>query len=285
MHCCYINLDHALDRRLAIEASFNQSARPGWRLERFSALTSAMVDADAVKGSRSRLEKACFLSHKAVIQAHAGSDRHLLVLEDDAAFGRTTCEVVDGFLQQNAEADWDLLFLDICPIRIEHMLSLYFNRETLIRERTVVPLDLEKLPFSGANAYIVNARSYEKVLSCMKLAITIDNEYDAFLSACIGQGLLKAAVLFPFVITLSRHAQASQIQRRTMDTANLARNVFRNMVWLESRPDDLQDAMRKLDEAVTGAGHANLAKVLTGICMTDGDPGFNSDPVADPVSP
>jgi GR25 family glycosyltransferase involved in LPS biosynthesis len=220
-----------------------------------------------------------------VIQAHAGSDRHLLVLEDDVAFGRTTCEVVDGFLQQNAEADWDLLFLDNCPTRIEHLLSLYFSRETLIRQRTVIPLDLEKIPFIGSNAYIVNAKAFEKVLACMDTAIPIHIEYDLFLSTCIGQGLLKAAVLFPFVTTLSQHAHASQIQRRSVDTANLARNVFRSMVWLEGSPDGLQDDMQKLDDALAGAGHEQLGKVLAGMCMTDGDPGFNSDPAEIPVNP
>lgn len=276
MQCCYINLDLAVQRREDIEASFKKAAGPGWSLKRFSALGPAYIDTHAVEGSRTATEKACFLSHRAVIQAHADSARHLLVLEDDVLFGIVTSEIVDGFLHQNAEAQWDLLFLDICVNRIDDMLNLYFHREKLIQGRTVIPLDLAKLPFFGANAYIVNARSYEKVLACLDSGIPIDIEYDLFLAGQITAGTLKAAVLFPFVTTLSHHAHTSQIQRRSMDTVNLARNVFRNLIWLESMPATCQEGIEQLDKAVANGGHEPLAKVLIGMYMGAGDPGFNS---------
>lgn len=279
MQCCYINRDRSTERRAVLEASFKRAARPGWTLERFSALNPAYVDVHAVKGCRSRTEKACFLSHRAIIAAHAGGARHLLVLEDDVSFGLATCEIVDGFLQQNAYASWDLLFLDVCPSRIDDMLSLYFNRQNIMRQRTVVPLDLAKLPFFGASAYIVNARSFAKVLACLDSGMPIDIEYDVFLAAHIRQGVLDAAVLFPFVTTLSQNASASQIQRPTMDTVNLARNLFRNMIWFESTPASFQHGMEQLVRAVESSEHGPLARILTAICMDAGDPGFNSDPV------
>jgi GR25 family glycosyltransferase involved in LPS biosynthesis len=277
MQCCYINLDHALQRKEDIEASFKKAARPGWSLERFGALDVAYIDKHAVEGCRSRAEKACFLSHRAVIQAHADDARHLLVLEDDVSFGIATCEIVDGFLQQNAEADWDLLFLDICASTIDGMLDLYFNRKKLMQQRTVIPLDLSKLPFFGANAYIVNARSFDKVLACLETGIPIDIEYDILLAGRIREGALKAAVLFPFLTTVSQHASASQIQRPEMDTVNLARNLFRNMMWFETTPASYRERMEQLDRAVANSGHEPLAKILTGICISAGDQGFNSD--------
>ena len=278
MQCCYINLDQAVQRSVDIEASFNRAARPDWSLERFSALDTAWVDAHAVAGSRSRAEKACFLSHRAVIQAHAGSARHLLVLEDDATFGVATCEIVDGFLEQNAGADWDLLFLDICASQIEDMLTLYFNREKFMRQRTVIPLDLRNIPFFGTNAYIVNASAFEKVLACIGSGMPIDIEYDLFLAKLVREGLLKAAVLFPFLTTLSQHANASQIQRQSVDTVNLARNLFRNMMWVESNPASFSAGMQELEKAVDRSGHGQLAKILIAMCIDAGDPGFNSDP-------
>jgi GR25 family glycosyltransferase involved in LPS biosynthesis len=277
MKCCYINLDHAVQRREYIEASFKKAARPGWSLERFSALDAKYVEAHAVEGIRSRSEKACFLSHRAVIQAHAGSAQHLLVLEDDVSFGTATFEIVDGFLQQNADADWDLLFLDICAHRIEDMLKLYFNRRKLMQQRTVIPLDLAKLPFFGSNAYIVNGKSVGKLLACLDSAMPIDIEYDILLGERIRDGALKAAVVFPFPITLSPHANASQIQRQGMDTINVARNLFRNMMWFESMPADYRESIQHLNDAVADSGHEQLAKILTGMCMSAGDPGFNSD--------
>lgn len=277
MQCCYINLDHAVQRRKYIEASFEKAARPGWRLERFGALDAAYVEAHAVEGSRSRSEKACFLSHRAVIQEHAGSAQHLLVLEDDVSFGMATFEIVDGFLQQNADADWDLLYLDICAHRIDDMLNLYFNRTRLMQQRRVIPLDLAKLPFWGTNAYIVNGRSFGKVLACLDSAMPIDVEYDILLAERVREGALKAAVLFPFLTTLSPHANASQIQRQSMDTVNLARNLFRNMMWFESRPADHREIIQQLDAAVAHSGHEQLAKILIGMYISAGDPGFNSD--------
>jgi GR25 family glycosyltransferase involved in LPS biosynthesis len=277
MQCCYINLDQAVQRRVDIEASFNRAARPGWRLERFSALDTAWVDAHAVAGSRSRAEKACFLSHRAVIQAHAGKARNLLVLEDDATFGIATCEIVDGFLEQNAGAEWDLLFLDICASQIEDMLTLYFNREKFMRQRTVIPLDLRNIPFFGTNAYIVNANAFEKVLACIDSGMPIDSEYDIFLAKRVREGSLKAAVLFPFLTTLSQHANASQIQRQSVDTINLARNLFRNMMWVESNPASFSAGMQVLDQAVAGSGHEQLARILIAMCIDAADPGFNSD--------
>jgi GR25 family glycosyltransferase involved in LPS biosynthesis len=260
-----------------MEASFEKAARPGWSLERFSALDAAYVEAHAVEGRGSRSEKACFLSHRAVIQAHAGSAQHLLVLEDDVSFGTATFEIVDGFLQQNADADWDLLFLDICAHRIDHMLDLYFNRKKLMQQRRVIPLDLAKIPFFGTSAYIVNGRSFGKVLACLDSAMPIDIEYDILVAERVSKGELKAAVLFPFLTTLSPHANASQIQRQSMDTINLARNLFRNMMWFESMPAGYREGIEQLDAAVADSGHEQLAKILTGMCMSAGDPGFNSD--------
>ena len=218
MQCCYINLDHAVQRRKEMEAGFKKAARPGWSLERFSALDVAYVDAHAVEGRTSRNEKACFLSHRAVIRAHAAGAEHLLVLEDDVTFGTATFEIVDGFLQQNAGTEWDLLFLDISAHRIDDMLNLYFNRKKLMQQRTVIPLDLAKLPFFGTNAYIVNGRSFGKVLACLDSAIPIDIEYDIRVADYVRDGALKAAVLFPFLTTLSPHANTSQIQHQSMDT-------------------------------------------------------------------
>lgn len=277
MHCCYINLDHAVERRATVEASFEKAVQPGWSLERFSALDVAYVDTHAVEGSTSRTEKACFLSHRAVIRAHAASAQHLLVLEDDVSFGVTTFEIVDGFLQQNAEADWDLLFLDICTSRIDDMLSMYFNRKKFMQQRTVIPLDLAKLPFYGTNAYIVKGQAFAKILACLDSAMPIDVEYDIFLAKHVREGALKAAVLFPFLTTLSPHANASQIQRQSMDTINLARNLFRNMMWFESTPAQCRESMEQLDKAVADSGLEQMAKILIGMFMSTGDPGVNQD--------
>ena len=280
MQCCYINLDQAVQRRTDLEASFKAAARPGWQLERFRALDVAYVEEQAVPGTRTRAEKACFMSHRAVIQKYAGNAEYLLVVEDDVAFGAATFEIVDGFLQQNAEADWDLLFLDIGTLELKDMLTMYFNREKFMRRGSVIPLDLARLQFFGSNAYIVNRNAFDKVLACLDAGMPIDTEYDMFLSRCIRKGVLKAPVLFPFLTTLSRHAGVSQIQRSSIDTVNLARNIFRNMMWLESVPASFEADLALLDTRVASSGHATVVKLLTAICDDYDNPGFNSDRIS-----
>lgn len=280
MQCCYINLDQAVQRRTDLEASFKAAARPGWQLDRFRARDAACVEEHAVPGTRTRAEKACFMSHRAVIQKYAANAEHLLVVEDDVAFGAATFEIVDGFLQQNGGADWDLLFLDIGTLALNDMLTMYFNRKKLMRQRSIIPLDLARLPFFGSNAYIVNRGSFEKVLACLDSGLPIDTEYDMFLSQCIGKGMLRAPVLFPFLTTLSRNAHVSLIQRSSVGTVNLARNIFRNMMWLESVPASFEEDLALLDARVAGSGHATFAKLLTAICDDYDDPGFNSDTIS-----
>lgn len=278
MHCCYINLDHAKQRRQAIESSFEKAARPGWTLSRFSALDTAFVDAHGIQGSRTSREKACFLSHKAVIEAHTDAGEHLLVLEDDAQFGLATCEIVDGFLQQNAGGDWDLLFLDVSVVNIGDMLTLYYHRQALMQGGKIIPLDLASVPFFGTNSYVVNAASRNKVLACIEAGMPIDIEYDIYMSNQISARELKAAVLFPFVTTLSQHADDSQIQRSSMETVNRARNLFRNLMWLESRPDSFQHGLLALEEAVADSRHGALATIFTALLMNISEPGCNADP-------
>lgn len=277
MHCCYINLAQATKRRVAIEASFSKSARPGWTLSRFAAIDTAHVNAQGTPGRRTRREKACFLSHKTLIETHAEDGRHLLVLEDDTQFGRATCEIVDGFLQQNPEGDWDILFLDVAALKLSDMMTLYFHRQTLMCDQKIVPLDLSKMSFIGANAYIVNAASRHKVLACLEAGMPVDVEYDIHLSNQITAGSLKAAVLFPFLVTLSPQAADSQIQRSSMETINRARNIFRNMMWLESEPELFHDSLQTLQAEVANSKHGALATILAAQFLSENDRGFNAD--------
>ena len=277
MHCCYINLDQAAQRREFIETSFNRSARPGWTLSRFKAIDTAYVDAHGTQGSRTRREKACFLSHKKAIETQPEDGRHLLMLEDDTLFGKATCEIVDGFLQQNLEKNWDILFLDVAVLKLSDMMTLYFHRQTLMFDRKVVPLDLEKIAFIGANAYIINAASRHKVLACLEAGMPVNVEYDVYLANQIIAGKLKAAVLFPFVVTLSSQAAESQIQRSSIETINRARNIFRNMMWLESEPEMFQDSLQTLEAEVAGSKHGALATVLAAQFLNENDRGFNAD--------
>ena len=138
MECHYINLDSAIDRRAALEANFTQCARQGWKLNRFSAINDAAVEKDQLPGKRSWREKACFLSHKNAIEAQADDGRHFMVMEDDAQLGMTSLEIIEGFLAENRNAEWDLLFTDVGIQNMETMMRLAFHRQQLIEKRMLL---------------------------------------------------------------------------------------------------------------------------------------------------
>lgn len=182
MECHYINLDNATDRRAALEANFTQCARQGWTLNRFSAINDATAEKNQVPGKRSWREKACFLSHKSVIEAQADDGRHFMVMEDDAQLGMSSLDIIEGVLAENRNAEWDLLFTDISPQQMETMMLLALNRQQLIDKRMVVPLDLARISFTGADSYLVNGRSRRKLLAYLAAGIPVDTEYDVYLN-------------------------------------------------------------------------------------------------------
>jgi GR25 family glycosyltransferase involved in LPS biosynthesis len=267
MDCYYINLDSATERRLSLEASFEKHSRPGWNMHRFNALDQAHIEAHGIEGSRTASEKACFLSHKAVIERHGDDGKPLLIVEDDTIFGLATFEIIDGLLQQNAGSEWDIIFTDVAVLDLGIMVILAANRKKLMQERKVIPLDLARIHFVGASSYLINGGSRRKVLACLDSCYPIDAEYDRVLAHAIVSGKLKAAVLFPFVTTVSTLAASSQIQPDFMKTAILAWNTFRNMMWLESAPAGCEDSLRQLENALNKPELRDLATVFAAACL------------------
>jgi GR25 family glycosyltransferase involved in LPS biosynthesis len=267
MECYYINLDIAAERRLSLEASFEKYSRPGWTLHRFSALDHAYIEAHGIEGSRNAREKACFLSHKAVIERHADDSKPVLIVEDDTMFGLATFGIIDGFLQQNAGSEWDIIFTDLAVLDLGTMVTMAANRRKLVQDRKVIPLDLARIPFAGSSSYLVNGGSRRKVLAFLDSCTPIDVEYDLLLARAILGGKLKAAVLFPFVTTLSTLAASSQIQPDSMRTANVAWNTFRNMMWLEGAPAGCQDSLRYLEQALDKPELRDLATLFAALCL------------------
>jgi GR25 family glycosyltransferase involved in LPS biosynthesis len=269
MECHYINLDSAIDRRAALEANFTQCARQGWKLNRFSAINDATVEKDQVPGKRDWREKACFLSHKRVIEAQADDGRHFMVMEDDARLGMTSHEIIEGLLAENHDAEWDLLFTDIGIQNMETMMLLALHRQQLIDKRMVIALDLAKISFVGAAAYVVNGRSRRRLLDYLAAGIPVDTEYDVYLNRGIADGHLKAAVLFPFATTLSKHSQKSQIQPSVTYTANLARDTFRRMMWLESSAESHMDDFARIDSRLQGTLCGKVAMLAGALYFED----------------
>lgn len=259
MECHYINLDNAVERRATLEANFARCRREGWELKRFAALDEATAEKKAIPGKRSWREKGCFMSHQGVIERQPDDGRSFMVLEDDAHLGLASLEVIEGVLAKNGSAQWDLLFTDISPLRMDIMMTLAFNRRQLMEKRMVIPLDLSRVPFVGATAYVVNGASRRKLLAYLEAGIPVDTEYDIYLNQGMADGELNAAVLFPFVTTLSEHSTKTQIQSPNTSTANRARAVFRRMMWLESSEQSYDADLAAIESRLQGTLQARVA--------------------------
>ena len=78
MKVFYINLDCATERRANLERSFINCANANWQLSRYKAIDAS--ECAAVSGPITAAEKACFLSHAAVIASAEGASENFLIL-------------------------------------------------------------------------------------------------------------------------------------------------------------------------------------------------------------
>jgi len=269
MECHYINLDRAIERRAALEANFARCGRQGWELKRFSAIAETMVEKDQLPGKRSWREKACFLSHCKVIEQQPDNGRSFMVVEDDVQFGMASLEIIEGVLAENNNAQWDILFTDISVQSIDTMMMLAGSRRHLMEKRLVVPIDLATILFVGSTAYLVNGASKSKLLTYLAEGIPVDTEYDIYLYRGIATGKLKAAVLFPFITTLSEHSAKTQIQPANTKTANMARDTFRRMMWLESSAESYNADLAMIEKRLRGTPYHDVAMLHGALYLED----------------
>lgn len=251
MDCIYINLAQASGRRERLEHNFTQCRQDsGWALHRFNAVDVAHVRQQGVEGGLRDSEKACFLSHQAVIARQASGAATCMVVEDDVQFGHRTFAAVDKFLavSQQSQMAWDLVFTDICVPLAENMVQLIRLRQQLQASNRTQMLDLKHLVFGGATAYIVNGASVGKLHALLQESQRLDVAYDIYLRQLIHAGKLKAFCLFPFLTTLSADAEASQIQASGTQMTDLIWNTFRRLVWHERQVDQVDAEVQAIRE-------------------------------------
>jgi len=268
MECRYINLDSAVARRETLETSFRQSARPGWTLERWPATTAAEIETDRVEGRLPPAHKACFLSHRSVISAHAGRPGHLMVLEDDAQFGFRTCTLVDQILANNPELSWDVLWTDIAVTDPAGLLRFAKLRRELGARGDVLIVDLAQISYAGATAYIVHENAKARVADMLAEGSTIDVPYDLRLRQLVYEGRLLGHVVFPYLTTISQHAFQSNIHVNTENCNELIWNAFRRLSWFERDVEAEQALIFEMMPQICDL-EASLYGLLLGATTTD----------------
>jgi GR25 family glycosyltransferase involved in LPS biosynthesis len=245
MKCILITLESQPARREQVEANFRSVGHAGWELTCMPAVDAGQVVKSAVAGRLSPSEKGCFLSHMVALQLSHPSPEHNLIVEDDVLLGEKTFSTIDAALNLAANSEWDLLFTDVVVPDARTMISLYASRKQLIARQEFKLVPLKSIPFAGSTAYLVNARSKEKLLKLLTEHAPLDMPYDLVLRKLVYQSRLSGFVIFPFATSLSAFADASQIQgNENTKIADMAWNAFRRLVWAER---SLPEATANLD--------------------------------------
>jgi len=267
--CVFINLASAVNRRRSVEASFAGAARQGWSLDRFEAVDAAA--GETLPGTLSPNEKGCFASHRAAISASLADQDHLFVAEDDIAFSAQAFGVLDGLLGQNG--DWDVMFGDAALCDLNLMAHLASRRDAMRAGDQYTAIDLAGRSFCGSTGYLVRGTSKRRLSDALAAAKALDQPYDLYLRDLCHTGILRAAVCFPFVTTVSALADQSQIQGREVAVFDQTLNVFRRLMYAE------RDLPRCLDDALRlQAAHADSAAQAVGaIFATIVSPAFPLD--------
>lgn len=227
IRCHFINLADAAERRAAIEASFRAAAPAAWTLQRVAAVSAA--EAAEQSGSLPSAEKACFLSHRRAVEESLAHDDDALILEDDAALSARGLDLLSKIA--SLEGPWDLLLPNPAPVSVGDVYRYARQREVFEIDGKIWVDDLARVPFVGADAYLVRARSKRKLLALIEAAAPC-KPFDVALSALVVSGALKAVAPVPFLTTLGAAAEASQIPRQETISVE-ALTAFRRLLFVD----------------------------------------------------
>lgn len=246
MICHYINLADAHERRAHLEEAFQRLNPPNWSLARFDAVDIHSVS--KIPGRLSDAEKACFCSHRNLIEKYHETGDPLYIVEDDVEFSSMTFGVIDSILETNAE--WDIIFTDVIVADILTMITLFHQRMAYDANQKIAVNSLEKVNFSATTSYLVNGRAKRKLVGLLRSADVLDRPYDIMLREFCHTGKLKLFYTFPFITSVSSNAEVSQIDvvRSKTDDDTIWR-LFRRLMWVDRDMQACADAAKKLLDA------------------------------------
>jgi GR25 family glycosyltransferase involved in LPS biosynthesis len=227
MKCFLINLEAETARRAAVEAAFAAVPHAGWDLVPVRAV--AREAAAEVPGALSGGEKGCLLSHRQVIAAALEDDAPIWIVEDDVAFGPHSFAAVDAALSQ--AKDWDLLFTEAAIPDPPDMLKLAASWPGNPTDFRLI--DLRALTFAGSTSYLLSGAGKRRLAEHLGRLEALDRPYDLLLRDLCQAGALAGRVIFPFVTSISEHADASQIRDANLPLPDAIWNTFRRLMSVD----------------------------------------------------
>ena len=144
------------------------------------------------------------------------------------------------------------MFTDVC---IPHVLAmvdcLRFRRELAAKKIEIAFMNLTKINFNGSTAYLVNAKSKQKVFDLLDAATELNIPYDFYLRGLAHISALQVFAVFPFVTSLSEFSDMSQIKMAGINRGQLAWNMFRKMIWNERNLADCKSGLEFLKSTLS----------------------------------
>jgi GR25 family glycosyltransferase involved in LPS biosynthesis len=238
MKAYYINLESAMDRRLSIEKSFNESNSDSTHsLTRFNAVTADQIQSHNIGGTLTAAEKACFLSHRSIIELNKDATDFIWILEDDSRFSPQTISFLIESIRNLSNTNWDILMTDILVTNPADMLELALLKHQL-NPSDIEVLSLNKLVWAGSMSYVINPKSINKFLNSFNDLAILNVPYDLYLRDLVYSHKLSAFVTFPFITTQSTSSFESQIQNHNTELNQRIHSTFRKMMFISSEPLD-----------------------------------------------
>jgi GR25 family glycosyltransferase involved in LPS biosynthesis len=232
-------------------------------LHRIEAVDAAAVARDEVPGKLSDNAKACYLSHLKAIEAARDIDGHVLIVEDDVRFGLGTAQAIEACLGAVPENSWDIIYTDAIIPRADIMCQLFDLRKNQADGKAVL-MDMSRVPFGGAMAYIVNRGVKHKLLRMLREDGPYDLAYDLRLRQAIRKKGLRGFLQFPFPTTQSDLGAQSQIQPEEIMAMDAVWTAFRQLTWLEADIGAVTQSLAAI--AIQGdAGSQAMGKIVAAV--------------------
>jgi hypothetical protein len=240
MKCVMINLEAETARRAAVDAAFAAAPHAGWELTIFPAVTREA--ANLTSGSLSPSEKACFASHRQALANALADEGPVWIVEDDVQFGPHSFAAADAALAQ--AGDWDILFTEVCVPDPPDMAKLAASWPARADDFRLI--DARALIFAGATSYLLSGPGKRRLAAQLGELATLDRPYDLLLRDLCHAGDLAGRVIFPFVTTISPHADASQIRDGGQPLSEAVWNTFRRLMYADRDLDACRTAAERL---------------------------------------
>ena len=245
-----------------MEASFRAHAAPPWRLTRLEAVDASI---DALPAGRIRPgEKACILSHRKAIDAALRVDGPSLVVEDDALFGPSLFRLAPQLRTLLDNPALDLVYTDLCMPDVHAMIDQFVMHRALVQRRELTSIELRNRAFAGATAYLVLPHAKAKLAALIDALPALDIPYDIQLRQWINDGRLNAVAVFPYLTTVSQHADSSQLQPEMEEVADAAWNALRRLVWIDAAqfPGDPLERLSRIEGRIADDATRRFTRVL-----------------------